>query len=203
MTLALRPAPGQRVALLHHHRAHAGARALRMRTGAVPRAHAGLSLHFDTGKRVPMITMRISVTILRPVWPVTSLGPVQVPVSRAVLVTVPPGARTHVIAGPATAVTTAVTPGAGPALRGVTQLADVGRPVPVQGVITGPHHRPGPRTQRPGPRGGGGQGVGGPVAPGHPELGVSGQGGTPCVEPAGSAPGHTNHHLLCFLGHPP
>ena len=124
--------------------------------------------------------MWISVTILRPVWPVTSLRPVQVPVSGAVLVTVSPGARTHVSAGPGaavavstvlSAVATAVTSGAAPALRGVTQLADVGRPVPIQGVVTGPHHRPGARTQRPRPRVRGGEGVGGPVAPGHPELG--------------------------------
>ena len=74
------------------------------------------------------------------------------------------------IAGPApAAVTTAVTPGAAPAgVGGVTQLADVGRPVPVQAVVTGSHHRPGSRTQRPGPRVRGGEGVGGPVAPGHP-----------------------------------
>ena len=74
------------------------------------------------------------------------------------------------IAGPApaAAVTTAVTSGAAPALGGVTQLADVGRPVPVQAVVTGSHHRPGSRTQRPGPRVRGGEGVGGPVAPGHP-----------------------------------
>ena len=34
VTLTLCPPPGQRVPLLHHHRAHAGTRALHMRAGA-------------------------------------------------------------------------------------------------------------------------------------------------------------------------
>ena len=116
--------------------------------------------------------MRISVTILRP------FGPLLIPVSGAVLMSLSPGARTHVIAEPraAVAVLSAVTtaPGAGPALRGVTQLADVGRPVPVQGVVPGPHHGPRARAQGPRPAARGGQGVGCPVAPGHP-------GGQECV----------------------
>ena len=140
--------------------------------------------------------MRISVTILRP------FGPFLVPLSGAVLMRLSPRARTHVIAEARTAVTMAVlstvttAPGAGPALRGVTQLADVGRPVPVQGVVPGPHHGSRARAQGPRPGLGGGQGVGCPVAPGHPgqEL-VSGAPWSLSLSLVHSS--HTNHPLLC------